>query len=74
MLATEYEMKLVSGVLTAIHQRNRDFPLNLNPEDDVFIGDHGFFRYVRFARNASGEVTGFYLDQVTSKALWFRKY
>lgn len=72
-LAVQYGIKVVSGALIAQHPRSDEVRFDLNPGEDIFISDEGHFRFVRFVRDAAGEIKGFYLDQWTNKNIWFER-
>jgi len=71
-LDTWYTLSLEDGRLVARHQRHEPIPLTATFPDRL-TGQAWWFRQLRFARDAEGEVTGFRLSGGRVRNLWFER-
>jgi hypothetical protein len=71
-LGTLYSVEELDGKLFATHSRHPDTEL-VALGTDSFQGADRWLRDVRFQRNAGGDVTGFRVNTLGIKNLWFRK-
>lgn len=69
-LETTYRVTLINDQLTGYHSRHGEFPIEILKRD---ITDWAGMAIVKHERNATGHITGFFVDMNRVENVWFEK-
>ncbi|MEP1096577.1 MAG: serine hydrolase domain-containing protein [Cyclobacteriaceae bacterium] len=71
-LSTSYQFSIKENLLTASHIRNND--VSFSPvTQDLFVGGAWLFGSIKYERNQSNDISGFWLSTDRVRKLWFEK-